>query len=255
MASSPSRKGQSLGLEKEYTEGMQFDRGYISAYFVTNPDRMEAVLENAAILITDKKISSIQELLPALEKAVQLGKPAGHRRRGRRRRGSRHARRQQAQGHHLRARRQGPRLWRSAQGDAARHGHPERRQRHQRGARPQARLRDRRGLRLCSTRRIDQGRHHDRRWRRMPGRDQGAHDADQGADRGDHLGLRQGEAPGAPGEAGRRRCRNQGRRRDRGRAQGEEAPHRGRAFDHPCGGRRGHRRRRRHCAAAGHPGA
>jgi chaperonin GroEL len=68
-------EGQSLGLEKEYTEGMQFDRGYISAYFVTNPDRMESVLENAFILITDKKISSIQDMLPALEKAVQLGKP------------------------------------------------------------------------------------------------------------------------------------------------------------------------------------
>ncbi|CAN5208674.1 chaperonin GroEL [soil metagenome] len=68
-------EGQSLGLEKEYTEGMQFDRGYISPYFVTNPDRMEAVLENPAILVTDKKISSIQELLPALEKAVQQGKP------------------------------------------------------------------------------------------------------------------------------------------------------------------------------------
>jgi chaperonin GroEL len=68
-------EGQSLGLEKEYTEGMQFDRGYISAYFVTNPDRMEAVLENPAILITDKKISSIAELLPALEKGVQQGKP------------------------------------------------------------------------------------------------------------------------------------------------------------------------------------
>jgi chaperonin GroEL len=68
-------EGQSLGLEKEYTEGMQFDRGYISAYFVTNPDRMEAVLESPAVLITDKKVSSIQELLPALEKAVQLGKP------------------------------------------------------------------------------------------------------------------------------------------------------------------------------------
>jgi chaperonin GroEL len=68
-------EGQSLGLEKEYTEGMQFDRGYISAYFVTNPDRMEAVLENAVILITDKKISSIQDMLPALEKAVQQGRP------------------------------------------------------------------------------------------------------------------------------------------------------------------------------------
>jgi chaperonin GroEL len=68
-------EGQSLGLEKEYTEGMQFDRGYISAYFVTNPDRMEAVLENALILITDKKISSVQDMLPGLEKAVQQGKP------------------------------------------------------------------------------------------------------------------------------------------------------------------------------------
>jgi chaperonin GroEL len=55
---------------------MQFDRGYISAYFVTNPDRMEAVLENPLILITDKKISSVQDILPGLEKAVQQGKPA-----------------------------------------------------------------------------------------------------------------------------------------------------------------------------------
>ncbi len=54
---------------------MQFDRGYISAYFVTNPDRMEAVLEDPRILITDRKISSVQDILPALEKAVQLGKP------------------------------------------------------------------------------------------------------------------------------------------------------------------------------------
>ena len=68
-------EGQSLGLEKEYTEGMQFDRGYLSAYFVTNPDRMEAVLESPLILITDKKISSVQDMLPALEKAVQQGKP------------------------------------------------------------------------------------------------------------------------------------------------------------------------------------
>jgi chaperonin GroEL len=68
-------EGQSIGLDKEYTEGMQFDRGYISPYFVTNADRMEAVLENPAILITDKKISSINDLLPALEKGVQLGRP------------------------------------------------------------------------------------------------------------------------------------------------------------------------------------
>jgi chaperonin GroEL len=68
-------EGQSLGLEKEYTEGMQFDRGYISAYFVTNPDRMETVLDNPKILITDRKISAVADMLPALEKAVSIGRP------------------------------------------------------------------------------------------------------------------------------------------------------------------------------------
>jgi chaperonin GroEL len=68
-------EGQSLGLETEYTEGMQFDRGYLSAYFVTNADRMEAVLEDPAILITDRKISTIKDLLPALEQSMQQGKP------------------------------------------------------------------------------------------------------------------------------------------------------------------------------------
>jgi chaperonin GroEL len=68
-------EGQSLGLEKEYTEGMQFDRGYISAYFVTNSDRMETVLDSPKILITDRKISAVPDMLPALEKAVQLGRP------------------------------------------------------------------------------------------------------------------------------------------------------------------------------------
>ena len=68
-------EGQSLGLEKEYTEGMQFDRGYLSAYFVTNAERMEAVLESPVLLITDKKISSVADMLPALEKAVALGRP------------------------------------------------------------------------------------------------------------------------------------------------------------------------------------
>ncbi len=59
----------------EVVEGMQFDRGYISPYFVTNADKMEAILENPYILITDKKISSMKDLLPILEKAVQTGRP------------------------------------------------------------------------------------------------------------------------------------------------------------------------------------
>ncbi len=66
--------GQTLGLEKEYVEGMQFDNGYISPYFVTDTARMEAVYEKPFLLITDKKIGSIQELLPVLEAVAQRGK-------------------------------------------------------------------------------------------------------------------------------------------------------------------------------------
>jgi chaperonin GroEL len=62
-------------LELEFTEGMQFDKGFISAYFVTDPDRMETVLEDARILLVQGKVSSVQELLPLLEKVVQAGKP------------------------------------------------------------------------------------------------------------------------------------------------------------------------------------
>lgn len=66
--------GQTMGMEKEYVEGMQFDSGYISAYFVTDPSRMEAIYNDAYILITDKKISSIQEILPVLEALAQKGR-------------------------------------------------------------------------------------------------------------------------------------------------------------------------------------
>jgi chaperonin GroEL len=66
--------GQTLGIEKEYVEGMQFDNGYISGYFVTDTARMEAVYEKPYILITDKKISSIQEILPILEQVAQKGR-------------------------------------------------------------------------------------------------------------------------------------------------------------------------------------
>jgi chaperonin GroEL len=66
--------GKGLGLEVEYTEGMKFDRGYISPYFVTSAERMEAVLEEPYILVTDKKISAIADLLPVLEKVLQSGR-------------------------------------------------------------------------------------------------------------------------------------------------------------------------------------
>jgi len=68
-------EGKSLATEVEWVEGMQFDRGYLSPYFVTDPQAMEAVLEDAYILIHEKKISNIKELVPVLEKVVGSGKP------------------------------------------------------------------------------------------------------------------------------------------------------------------------------------
>ncbi|HXF59526.1 MAG TPA: chaperonin GroEL [Candidatus Saccharimonadales bacterium] len=68
-------EARSLETTKEVVEGLQFDRGYLSPYFVTDPERMEAVLEDASILIHDKKISSIKDIIPILEKVSQIGKP------------------------------------------------------------------------------------------------------------------------------------------------------------------------------------
>jgi chaperonin GroEL len=68
-------EASTTAMELDFTEGMQFDKGYISPYFVTDPERMEAVLEDAYLLIHQGKISAVQDLLPLLEKVVQSGKP------------------------------------------------------------------------------------------------------------------------------------------------------------------------------------
>jgi chaperonin GroEL len=68
-------ESNTFGLELELTEGMRFDKGYVSPYFVTDTDRMEAVLEDAYILIVNSKIANIKELVPVLEKVMQSGKP------------------------------------------------------------------------------------------------------------------------------------------------------------------------------------
>jgi chaperonin GroEL len=65
---------QTFGVELEFTEGMQFDKGYISPYFITDPDRQESVLDDPYILIANSKISSVQDMLPVLEKVMQSGK-------------------------------------------------------------------------------------------------------------------------------------------------------------------------------------
>ncbi|MGE5298383.1 MAG: chaperonin GroEL [Acidobacteriaceae bacterium] len=67
-------EGQTIGLEKEVVTGMRFDKGFTSPYMMTNPERMEAVWEEPYILVTDKKVSSVQDVLPLLEKVVQSGK-------------------------------------------------------------------------------------------------------------------------------------------------------------------------------------
>jgi chaperonin GroEL len=68
-------EGQTFGMDLEFTEGMQFDKGYISPYMVTDQDRMEAVLEDPFILIANQKIGSVRDLLPILEQVIQSGKP------------------------------------------------------------------------------------------------------------------------------------------------------------------------------------
>jgi chaperonin GroEL len=68
-------ESSTTAMELDFTEGMQFDKGYISPYFVTDPERMEAVLEDAYVLVHQNKISAISELLPLLEKVLQAGKP------------------------------------------------------------------------------------------------------------------------------------------------------------------------------------
>ena len=67
-------ESKGLADEIEYVEGMQIDRGYISPYFITNADRMESVIEDATVVITDKKVSAVADMLPALEKLLQVGK-------------------------------------------------------------------------------------------------------------------------------------------------------------------------------------
>src|SRR5204862_3581677 len=68
-------ESNTFGMELELVEGMRFDKGYISPYFITDPERMEAVIEDPNILLVNSKISAVKDLLPVLEKVMQAGKP------------------------------------------------------------------------------------------------------------------------------------------------------------------------------------
>ncbi len=141
-------ESKGLEFETEYTEGMQIDRGYLSPYFVTNPETMSAELDDPFILITDKKISAIADVLPTLEKVAGARAPLVIIAEDVDKEALATLVVNKLRGTHQRAGREGPRLRRPPQGDAARHrgadrwpgrlgrGRPASRQRHHRRPRP-----------------------------------------------------------------------------------------------------------------------
>ena len=194
-------EGQTFGMDLEFTEGMQFDKGYISPYMVTDQERMEAVLEDPYILIANQKIGSVRDLLPVLEQVIQSGKPlliiaedvegealatlVVNKLRG------------TFTGVAVKA----PGLRRPPQAHARGHRDPHGRRGHHRGDGPQAREHAGLAARPRPPRRRGEGHHDDRRRRRRLRRDQGPHQPDQDGDREHRLRLRPREAPGAPREA------------------------------------------------------
>ena len=135
-------EAKSIDTSLDIVEGMEFDRGYLSAYFVTDPERMEVVLDDPLILIHEKRISAMKDLLPLLELVAQR-RPALADRRGRhRRRGTGDPGGQQAARHAEGGGREGPRLRRPPESDTRGHRRADRRQGHHRGSRREARERD-----------------------------------------------------------------------------------------------------------------
>ena len=238
-------EGQTFGLELEFTEGMQFDKGYLSPYMVNDAERMEAVLDDPYILIANQKLGGIKDLLPLLEQVIQAGRPlliVAEDVEGEslativvnKLRGTFQAVAVKAPGFGDRRKRMLEDIAILTGGEV---------------------ITEEMGLKLENTKLSQLGRARkvvvdkdsttiidgagDSRG------DQGPDQAAEGRDRDHRLRLRPREAPGAPREAVGRRRGRQGRRCHRDRDEGEEAPRRGRAAGDPCRARGGHRPRRR----------
>src|SRR6266852_5852845 len=207
-------EAKSLATELDVVEGMQFDRGYLSPYFVTNAEKMIAELDNPYILIHEKKLSGLQAMLPVLEAVVQAARPLLI-------------------------------VAEDMEGDARGYRDPDRRPGDQRGPRHQARERYARHARPVQEAARREGEHDDHRWRRQEGGYRGALHPDPPADRGDDLRLRPREIAGAAGQARRRRRDHPGRRRHRDRGQGAQGSGRRRDARDQGRGRGGRRSRRR----------
>jgi len=202
---------EAKGLETtlETVDGMQFDRGYLSPYFITDPEKMEAVLEDAFILIHDKKISSMKDLLPILEKVAQAGRPLLI-------------------------------IAEDVEGEALATLVVNKLRGTLKVCAVKARERHAQRSRVGQAHRRRQGQHYHRRRQGEARRDPGPYQGDQGGDREVHVRLRQGEAAGAPRQArGRRggdqrgcghRDRDEGEKGARGRCAARDA-RRGRGRD------------------------
>ena len=159
--------------ELDVVEGMQFDRGYMSPYFITNAEKMSVELDQPYILIHEKKLSGLQSLLPLLEAVAQSAPSAADHRRGRRGRGARHPGGEQAARRTEGRRGEGARLRRSPQGDAGGYRGADQRQGDQRRSRHQAGERHAGDAGQGEEGADRQGEHHDRRRRRQEGRHPG----------------------------------------------------------------------------------
>ena len=247
-------EAKGVQTELDVVEGMQFDRGYVSPYFITNAEKMIAELEEPYILIHEKKLSGLQPLLPLLESVVQSGRPLL-------------IIAEDVEGEALATlvvnKLRGGLKVAAVKAPGF-------------GDRRKAMLEDIAVLTggqvisedlgiklenvtlnmLGKAKRVAdrEGEHHDRRGRRQAGRHQGPLQPDPGADRGDHLRLRPREAAGAAGEARGRRRGDPGRRLDRGRGEGAQGPGGRRAARDARGGRGGHRSGWRRGAGPRQPG-